>query len=378
VTDGDRAVPGSTGPGPGVASPTGTPVLVASWLGSTNLGDELLFTALARQLRARGAEPVGISTDPDGSATTHGAATVGHLDPAAWWSTARSGGRLVFGGGGLLQDETSRWNVPYHLGRVAVGRAAGARVAAVGLGGGTLHAPSRALVRGLLGGVPVGARDRATCDQLRAIGCRDVRLTADLAFSLPPPEVAVRDELVVCLRPRNVGGGWRPASAGWQRGLPTPAQVGALARTFGDLARALGLELRFVAFQADRDGELHDAIADRVRGVEVTCVRPSVTTVLGEVARGRLVLAMRFHAAVAAVLAGRPVLAAAYSSKVGALASDAPRTVHPLDVPLTRVRPAHAADVLAVGDHHHADALAELRSRERGNGAVLDRLLEVS
>jgi polysaccharide pyruvyl transferase CsaB len=366
---------GGTDPAPDAAAGR---VLVASWLGSTNLGDELLFAALARQLRARGAEPVGISTDPTASTATHGVEALAHLDARAWWAAARAGGRLVFGGGGLLQDESSRWNVPYHLARVAVGRAARARTVAVGLGGGTLHAPSRALVGAALRTVPIGARDRATVEQLRSLGCTDVRLTADLAFSLPAPTAPARDELVVSLRPRNVGGGWRPASATWQQGLPSDAQMTALAATLGDLARALGLSLRFVAFQADRDGPLHDAIAARVRGVEVVCVQPTVDTVLDEVARGRLVLGMRFHAAVAGVLAGRPVLAAAYSSKVADLAADAPRTVWPLGVPLTRVTPVHAEEALRVGDHRRAADLAALVARERGNGVLLDDLLEAS
>jgi polysaccharide pyruvyl transferase CsaB len=367
--------PGATDPGPGAAADR---VLVASWLGSTNLGDELLFTALTRQLRARGVEPVGISTDPSATTATHGVEAVAHLDVAAWWSTARDAGRLVLGGGGLLQDESSRWNVPYHLARVGVGRAARARTVAVGLGGGELHAPSRALVRAALRSVPIGARDRATVEQLRALGCTDVRLTADLALSLPPPTTTPEDELVVSLRPRNVGGGWRPAAGNWQRGLPTDAQVDAIARTLDELADALGLALRFVALQADRDGPLHDAIADRVRRVAVTTVRPTVGTVLEEVARGRLVLGMRFHAAVAGLLAGRPVLAATYSSKVAELAADAPRTVWPLGVPLTRVRPTRAEEALRVGNHDRAADLAALVSRETGNGALLDHLLEVS
>jgi polysaccharide pyruvyl transferase WcaK-like protein len=359
-------------------APGATSVLVASWLGSTNLGDELLFRALLRQLRQRGATAVGTSTDPAATTAVHGVRAVGHLDPAAWWAEAGRSGRMILGGGGLLQDESSRWNVPYHLARVGVGRARGVRLTAVGLGGGTLHGPSRALVRGALAGVPVGARDRATRDQLLALGLTDVRLTADLALSLPSPTVAARDELVVSLRPRNVGGGWVPAGANWQRGLPTDAQVTALARTFGDLARALGLSLRFVALQADRDGPLHDAIADRVTAVPVVSIRPDVDTVLDEVARGRLVLGVRFHAAVAGLLAGRPVLAAPYSSKVAELATDAPRTIHPLSVPLTRVQPRHAEEALAVGDHHRAAELAALVGRERGNGELLDALLEAT
>lgn len=359
------------------SSPTAAgraPVVVAGWIGSTNLGDELVYTALRQQLAARGADAVAISTDPAATAAAHGTAAIPHADPRAWWRALGGAAGLVFGGGALLQDETSRWNVPYHLSRVATARARRARVVAVGLDGGRLYATSRLAVRAVLAGVPIGARDAATVADLRALGL-DARLTADLALSLPAPEVAPRDEVVVSLRPRNVSSGWRPASGSWRQGLPDEQQLRSVAAALADLARGLGCTLRFVAFQADRDGVLHDQLADRVEGVEVVTVRPGVTDVLDEVARGRLVVAMRYHAAIAGLLAGRPVLASAYSRKVAALALDAPRTIRRLDVPLSRIGVADAGELLAVGDDVRRDERNVLVARERGNGQLLDDLL---
>lgn len=355
-----------------VAAP---PVLVAGWVGSTNLGDELLYRALGSQLRARGATPVAISTDPGGTTRTFATPAVGHLDPVAWWRELGTDGRLVFGGGGLLQDESSRLNVPYHLSRVATARARGAQVVAVGLGGGVLHGPSQALIRGVLRGVPIGARDDTTMRQLQALGL-DVRRTADLAFGLPAPTTPPRDELVVSLRPRATGGGWRPAADAWRDGLPDAAQTAAIAARLEALAGAAGLGVRFVALQADRDGVLHTRLADHIRRVPVTCVEPTVDTVLEEVGRGRAVLAMRFHAAVAGLLAGRPVLAAAYSGKVASLAVDAPTSVQVLPTPLTQLPADALVGPMASDPPRRAEELAALVGRERGNGALLDRLLE--
>lgn len=375
------------------AGVTGQPraVLVAGWVGSTNLGDELLFDALHAKLAARGAAAVPISVDPAATAADHGVDAVGHLDPAGWWRTLGgrpgrvtpelappSGGRMVVGGGGLWQDESSRLNVPYHLSRVAVARAASARVVGVGLGGGRLFAPSRALLAATLRGVPLGARDRATCRQLSELGL-DARLTGDLALSLPSPSVPARDELVVCLRPRNLAGGLRPASSRWREGLPSSAQASTVADRLGQVASSLGLAVRFVALQADRDGVLHrllaDRLADRHPAVEVSCVAPTRAGVLDEVARGRLVVAMRFHAAVAGLLAGRPTVAAAYSSKVAELASDAPATVSVLDGPLSALAPPHAEAALRAAPDAMAGELATLRAREAGNDLLLDDLL---
>ena len=39
-------------------------IVISGWLGSENLGDELILASLAQALKACGAEPVAISIDP--------------------------------------------------------------------------------------------------------------------------------------------------------------------------------------------------------------------------------------------------------------------------------------------------------------------------
>ena len=357
------------GPGPAV------PVVVAGWVGSSNLGDELLYAALVRQLEARGGAPLAISTAPAATAAVHGTGALPHDDPRTWLRALGSHGHAVFGGGGLLQDESSRWNVPYHLARVLALRARGAR-----------HRRGRArrwaVAPTVDGRDPRGARGRAD----RRARPRDASASSPTSGCRRSSRRTWRSRCVH--RRSRCATTWSSASGratsaadGVPRpgrgvpGLPTEGQLDALAARFGAVARDLGLSLRFVALQADRDGPLHDAIADRVRGVDVTSIRPDLTSLVAEIGRGRAVVGMRFHAAVLGLLTGRPVLAAAYSSKVAELATDAPRTVSLLRVPLSRIGPADVRDLLAVGDHHRAEELATLVERERGNGRVLDELL---
>ncbi len=90
----------------------GDRAVVAAWVGSTNLGDELVFSVLRRLLADRGVEAAVPSLDPVGTAAAHQVEAFGHLDPRGLRRHLQSADARVFGGGGLLQNETSIWNLP--------------------------------------------------------------------------------------------------------------------------------------------------------------------------------------------------------------------------------------------------------------------------
>lgn len=352
-------------------------VTVAAWIGSANAGDELIFTALRTKLLARGAHVTAISTTP-GSAHDKGVTEVGHLAPVAVISAIRSSDALVFGGGGLLQDQTSPFNLPYHLSRLAIARAAGTPRAAIGVGAGPLHtAVGRAQVRAALrGATAVSARDRGSVEVLRRAGVTDVRLAADLALSLPAPRVAAEDRICACLRPWRGPRGRLPVTTRARRDVTAAPMVDRLARGLDEAAGRLGLPVRLVAMQPGWDGLLHARVAERMRAT-VTVVRPPADRVLDVIAASRVVVAMRYHAAIAAVLAGRPAVVIGYDPKLVGIAEamgPAARLLAwaPADLELLGAAMAGVA-------HEGADlpkVLADLRARERINDTVLDDLLE--
>ena len=167
-------------------------VLVASWLGSTNLGDELLFRALVTKLHARGATVAGVSTDPEATRAAHGVPAIDHRDPHALMRAAGQADAVVFGGGGLLQDTTSAFNLPYHLSRVTAARLKGTPTAGVGLGVGPISTGlGRRLVRATMSpDMPIAVRDEPSARRLAELGRDGAVVAADLALSLPVPDVA--------------------------------------------------------------------------------------------------------------------------------------------------------------------------------------------
>jgi polysaccharide pyruvyl transferase CsaB len=351
-------------------------ITVAAWIGSTNAGDELIFAALRRKLLARGTRITAISTRP--ADTADGRVEV--VDHRALVSVARAirdCDALVFGGGGLLQDQTSSFNLPYHLSRIVVGRAVGTPFAAVGVGAGPLRtAAGRWQVRrALRGAVGIAARDQASVDLLRSFGVPGVRLSADLAFSLPVPDVAPADVICACLRPWRAARGRLPVGTRVHTDITAESMVTRLAAGLDEAAARTGLGVRLVALQRDWDDLLHQRVAQRM-SCAVELAAPAPDDVLAQIAASRVVVAMRYHAAIAAMLACRPAVLIGYDPKLDGLATalGPAASLIPWDpAALTGVGQAVAA-VVPYADRVPA-ALTELRTREAVNDAVIDDLL---
>lgn len=354
-------------------------VTVAAWIGSANAGDDLIFAALCRKLLVRGTRVTAISATP-GDTARAGVEAVDHRDLPAVLRAIRASDALVFGGGGLLQDQTSGFNLPYHLSRIAMARATATPFAVIGVGAGPLRtAIGRVQVRrALRGAVGVTVRDHGSLDLLRALGIERVRLAADLAVALPSPDRAADDVICACLRPWRPTRGLLPVSTRSGADITAEPMVARLAAGLDDAAARTGMPVRFVALQPGWDDRLHERVAERLScGAELAS--PPADQVLGEVAASRVVVAMRYHAGIAAVLAGRPSVLIGYDPKLDGLAAvlgPAGALLAWDDAALAGLGPAVPA-ALAHGDRVPV-ALRELRAREAANDDLLDELLRTA
>lgn len=359
---------------PSVAAPT---AVVSGWAGSTNLGDELLGLALVRKLDARGVRPLVVSTSPDVTAGRLGTDVLAHGNWPAVWRAIRAANGLIFGGGSLIQDVTSHLNLPYHLARPRLAALAGTPFSSVGLGAGPVRTGiARSLTRRVLSRArQVGVRDAGSADLLRSFGVERVVVGADLALSLPTPTGTTSDRIVVSLRPPVPGGLVPVASRTHSAGEPWLA---AAAAALDEAAGATGLGVHFVPMQTDRDDAVHRQVAERMH-TAATHATPTLDSVLDDLASGQVVVAMRYHGAIGALMGSRPAVLLGYAPKVDSLAEEVGSGFALLDSDPGGLRgiPAALAGVLGT-DEQVADGLARLRERERRNDDVLDDLLAVT
>lgn len=277
-------------------------IALAGYYGFNNVGDELLLEAVLRGLRKRapGAQPVVLSNEPRRTSGDHGVPAVSRWNPAAVARAVARADRLMFGGGGIFQDRTSKRSLVYYTGLVLLARALRTPVVLCAVGVDTLRRfGSRGVVRWALGrrGVAIGVRDSASAAALGQIGVHEgVALFSDLVFSLEMPAVSPgrHGALVV----RETGRENRNAMFGWA-------------------ARALeqhGHEVDALSFQPGKDADA--GLAGGAPAAPFVDFREAPA----RIASASVVISARFHALVLAALAGRPFLGIGDpSSKVQAL-----------------------------------------------------------
>ncbi len=289
-------------------------------------------------VRQAGGEPVLASRDPAATAALHGVEAVA-FGPRGLWAAARCDGVCV-GPGGIVQDATSIWSLPAHLGAALTARALRKPVIGLGLGAAPLRRGwSRRLLRRALAGWPVTVRDRASADALAAAGVA-AEIAPDLAFSLGLEPRPQSGELVVAVGPEAGAGLLSTAARRLRRaessgGAVADGEVRACAAALDRLALGHGLRVVFTAFRGERDRRHAERVAAAMSQPSTlasctdagtgssTAVDAVVERVLGAAA----LVAGRYHAAVVGLCGGVPVVAigpheAPTQAKLAALASE--------------------------------------------------------
>jgi polysaccharide pyruvyl transferase CsaB len=295
-------------------------VLVSGYLGFGNLGDEAILVGLARGLAARGHHVRALSAAP---AATRSERAVGAVHRVRGLPSALTrSDALVSGGGGLLQDATSRRSLRYYLGVIRAARAAGLRVVVFAQSIGPLSPTGRSAVARTLRGLPVAVRDDASQALLAGLGIASARV-ADVALVVRPPPV------------RPIGGVLlvpRADVAGARAGLEAVAR---------DALRA-GEPVGVLPLQDGPDADEADAIAAAVPGVERRHA-DDPQQALARCAEVERVVSVRLHGLVFALRAGRPHVGVAYDPKVAGFLADGGGTALPLPLDVEALRAAARA-----------------------------------
>jgi polysaccharide pyruvyl transferase CsaB len=289
-------------------------ILICGWAGAGNVGDELLTRSIAQMVIEAGGQPVVASRHPLATEALHDGVEAVPWGIRTLWA-GRSCAGVVVGPGGIIQDSSSIWSLPGHLLGPIVHRWRGMRVTGIGLGAEPLRRrSSRWMVRRALGGVAPIVRDDESAAAMALAGV-DAVVAPDIAFALAPvvgPQPA-REEIVV-----SVGGAVAPGSflpAAKRMVTDDPAEVAASLDT---IAERMGLSVAFVSFRGQRDTDF----ARLVESEMVTPSRlivPSLDDSVVAVARARVVVSSRYHAALVAVQSGVPCVVISDQAKLRSL-----------------------------------------------------------
>ncbi len=327
-------------------------IAILGWYGSANAGDEAVLESVRGSLRRRNhTDLVVLSTNPQETAAGHAVKSVSRslADPAAWravWSASA----LVLGGGGLIQDSSSVYNLPLYAFYVALARLRGVPVVGWGLGVGPLYTNlGRLLARFIFRtSAYFSVRDTASRAALRQAGISPSRVTvsADPAFltgevvpAAESVESARQPRIVFCLRHRlhdAPGLNLRyllPVGIRHRLGLETASGAQDDQRFIASMARGVylcveefGARVILLPFWAERDDRVLREVEQQAlrigvprESIEWADVRHTPSSLAEYLSRADLLVGMRLHALIFAAVAGVPCLALSYVPKVRAL-----------------------------------------------------------
>ena len=322
-------------------------IALLGWYGSDNTGDEAVLEAIVDALRKRGITTLhAFSVNPVKTSARFGiGSTPRNLFNLATLRALRRSRALILGGGGLIQDRTSVYNLPMYAIYVLAARLFGLKIIGWGIGVEPLDTRLGKLLARLICGSSAyfSVRDAGAKGLLTQAGvpANKITVTADPAFLFKPPErprVQPSDQPVIafCLRdlPDNRPGlnlhYLLPISVRRKLRLRTDGNVERTAAFAQSVAYGvktcvgeLGARVVFVPLWPGRDDRMARAVmhaaelsgvpADAMRMAEVEAVASEVASV---VSKADMLVSMRLHALIFGARAGVPILAMAYARKM--------------------------------------------------------------
>lgn len=324
------------------------PLLIAGYYGFGNLGDEAILEVLLAGLSRRipDARPVVLSGDPAATRRAHGVEAIDRQDLPAVAELVGEAGLFVLGGGGLFQDywpvplaaalERGIGGLPFYFRFPVLATATGCPLAVLAVGVGPLASDEgrRMACATFELASAASVRDRLSLELLRSLAPvgREPELTADPATLLEPAPAETlagllqemdlaSEEPIFGVSVRHWAFGTDPER--WERevALAIDAHLGSRSDS-----------VLFVPFQSGgiRPGEDDLAVCERIAArlaapSRARVIRRHLTPrlALALLANCRQVLAMRYHAALFALVSGVPTVALAYDPKLSGLFREA-------------------------------------------------------
>lgn len=297
-------------------------VLLSGYYGFGNTGDEAILASTVQSLREKqpDLEIAVLSANPADTSATYSVESYERMSLRGVYSAISGADLVVFGGGSLLQDDTSFRSLLYYLSVIFASRALGKPVVVYANGIGPIRSGAgRLLTRLALGLVRrMTVRDPESEKFLKRIGVKKpVRVTADPAFLLSPAPPEKCSEI---LRKAGINSGARLVWLALRPGKAPDRFYLSFVPAIS-LLRSRGYEPCFLVMQ-EQDASLVKTVNDSLSASGqrplpyVQGLRPQEA--LGILALGSFCLGMRLHTLILAARAGVPFIGVEIDPKLGA------------------------------------------------------------
>jgi len=287
-------------------------ILVAGYYGFDNGGDELILFSLVNRLKKLkpNIRISVLSKQPAKTARDYGVNGVNRWNPFTILLAILRTDLLVFGGGGLLQDLTSRLSIYYYLGLIILSKLFLKKVFLISQGVGPIRMSFNRKVTGTILGLVdlITVRDELSKSELARLNRKlSVSVVPDLSFSLD--RLALRKSLVSSLLSKR-----EPAIGvsiqEFEKSESIEEKIGEIC---DELIRKIGSKIIFIPFHKVEDLRISRKIVTRRKNGYRLFFWKDVRSLLGVYDGIDLMLGMRLHSIVLACLFDKPFLAVSLS-----------------------------------------------------------------
>jgi len=301
-------------------------VVLSGYFGFGNIGDEAILEAMIGGLRSRDPriEITVLSADPDKTSEQFKVYSVPRLNLSRIVHVIKKADVLISGGGGLLQDVTGPFSIPYYLGLIYLAKAWGRPVAVIGQGVGPVKGfLAKILTRWILNKVDlIVVRDEESFSELRSLKVkRPIFITGDVTTILEPIKPDARLKV---LKQEGIAKGEKPL-VGFSIRKPshrlTGAKAGVYHKIIADFADGIiekyNARVVFIPFLYPDDIIESSNIINRMRNpVNVIIREYNTSEIMGIVGEMDILIGMRLHSHIFAAMTGVPMLGISYDPKV--------------------------------------------------------------
>ena len=377
-------------------------IVIHGCTGLKNSGDEAILQTIIQQF-GKEYEITAISKNVEYTRRMHTGIRIIPDEEKICKEAIRCCDLFLLGGGGLLQDETTVFNVVVWLKYLKYAIKLGKKTCLYANSIGPVHSSwNRRLIKKYLADVDlITLRDESSAKLLEKIGLADrqkIYVTADPVFSMEWEKRTVNavDTHYVCMTlrhwfdmvpfiPARICSKYHIRKPGdWQK---YKAYVRTMAECTEYINRELGYGVKFLSFYYGRDEKVARDVMTRVRptkGVKNELVTGEYLTpeeTIQEIASARFLVGMRLHSMIYAIKTGTPMVMIDYSSKVRGMAKlnglgNYMVKIDQLDSDRLREK----IELMLQDEEHLKKRLAKqqrvMKEREKENKRLVDRLAE--
>lgn len=292
-------------------------IVVSGYYGFGNLGDEAILEVLVDLIKNCDPtfEIVVLSARAKETAEKLKVKAISRNDFLIILKEIKSADLFISGGGGLLQDVTSKRSLYYYLALILTAQTFKIPTILLAQGIGPLTSPlSISLLSNVLKKTTaISVRDKVSYELVKLLGYRgNLQLTADLAFLLKPDVQKAKDLLY------KIGINESPyIFLSPSKAVDNPTSIEALIQSVLFLREEFGFEILVSPFYQRADKNASKLICERLKKRAFYLneeVSPKI--MLGIIGASKLVLASRLHPLISAAVTGIPFLGIAYDPKL--------------------------------------------------------------